>query len=211
MLLGPVMAGLLNRFGFRVTTILGCLSCSAGLAMGSFVPTIIILYIAYSLPFALGISLISVYGTIIVNHYFTERRSVALGLVTAGSGLGTMTLGPALQALLDILHWRNTFRLFAGLLAVTSLFMCFLRQETSSTNKHNKTPSKKFRLNFSLLKSPDVLVILITSGIFTFSRLVPLVHLVSKAICSSTKPPPSNVMGYEKYSDCRNSVPRHYS
>ncbi|KAJ7330739.1 hypothetical protein OS493_021668 [Desmophyllum pertusum] len=65
--LGPVMSALLNRFGFRITTILGCLSCSVGLTLGSFAPNIVIFYIACSLPFAVGASLIYVSSPIIVN------------------------------------------------------------------------------------------------------------------------------------------------
>ncbi|KAJ7330741.1 hypothetical protein OS493_021670 [Desmophyllum pertusum] len=91
--LGPVMSALLNRFGFRITTILGCLLCSVGLAAGSFAANIVILYIAFSLPFAVGLSFIYVSSPIIMTHYFTKRRSFALGLVTAGQGLGTMMLG----------------------------------------------------------------------------------------------------------------------
>lgn len=73
--MGPIASGFLNRFGLRITTILGCVLCSVGLAVGSFAPSIIILYIAFSLPFAVGVSLVYVSSTIIATHYFSERRS----------------------------------------------------------------------------------------------------------------------------------------
>ncbi|KAL9954133.1 hypothetical protein ACROYT_G041631 [Oculina patagonica] len=176
--LGPVMSALLNRFGFRITTILGCLSCSVGLALGSFAPNIIIFYIACSLPFAVGVSLIYVSSTIIVTHYFDKRRSVAFGIVTAGQGLGTMILGPTLQALVDAFDWRNTFRVFAGIVIVASLTGCFLHQNTSSSDDHERAPSKKFRLNFSLLKNPTIIIFVIIPGVYAFSRMVPYVHLI---------------------------------
>ena len=172
------MGALLNRFGFRIVTILGCLSCSVGLALGSFAPKIIILYIAFSLPFAVGVSFIYVSSPIIVSHYFTKRRSLALGIVTAGQGMGTMILGPTLQALVDLFDWRNTFRVFAGILTVTSVTGCFLDQKTSP-DEHERAPSKKFRLNISLLKNPIILVLVIRNGLCTFARMVPYIHLVS--------------------------------
>ncbi|XP_078352577.1 monocarboxylate transporter 10-like [Oculina patagonica] len=174
--LGPVMGALLNRFGFRVTTILGCLSCSVGLALGSFAPNIIIFYIACSLPFAVGVSFIYVSSPIIVTHYFTKRRPFALGMVSAGQGLGTMILGPTLQALVDVFDWRNTFRVFAGILTVTSLTGCLLHQRTSSSDDQNRGPSIK--LNISLLKNSTVVILVISAGLYTFSRMVPYVHLI---------------------------------
>jgi len=119
--LGPAMGAFVNRFGFRIATTLECLSCSVGLALGSFAPFIIITYISFSFPFALGESLILVSSAIITNAHFDERKSVALEIVTTGQGLRTMILGPTLQALVDALDWRNTFRIFAGLLILASL------------------------------------------------------------------------------------------
>ena len=175
------MGGLLNRFGVRITTVLACLSCSAGLAMGSFAPQVIVLYISFSLPFALGLSFIYISSPIIVTYYFTKRRSFALGIVTAGQGLGTMILGPTLQAVVDVLDWRNTFRVFAGILAVVSVTGCFLHQRKTSPDENPRGPSKKFRLNLSLLKNPIILVLVIRNSLCSFPRFVPYVHLVSIA------------------------------
>ena len=178
-IVAPVMGGLLNRFGVRITTVLACLSCSAGLAMGSFAPQVIVLYISFSLPFALGLSFIYISSPIIVTYYFTKRRSFALGIVTAGQGLGTMILGPTLQAVVDVLDWRNTFRVFAGILAVVSVTGCFLHQRKTSPDENPRGPSKKFRLNLSLLKNPIILVLVIRNSLCSFARFVPYVHLVS--------------------------------
>ena len=175
----PVTGAFLNRFGIRISTILGCLLCSAGLTMGSFVHNIVILYITFSIPFAMGVSVIYVTATVIATHYFDKRRSIALGIVTAGQGLGTMILGPSIQALVDVLDWRNTFRVFAGMLGLTSLTGCFLHQETSPPNGQKESPPKTFSLNLSLFKNPTVLIMLVVVGAYTFSRMVPYVHLVS--------------------------------
>lgn len=176
--LGPITGGFLNKFGLRITTILGCLFCSLVMVAGSFAPSIVILYIAFSLPFAVGVSLVYVTSTIIVTHYFTKRRSLALGLVTAGQGLGQMILGPTLQALVDVFDWRKTFRVLAGIVAVVSLNGCLLRERTTS-NECLFTPHKKFRLNLSLLKEPTIVILLSTIPFFSTSRIVPHVHLVS--------------------------------
>ena len=173
------MGAFLNRFGIRISTILGCLTCSAGLAVGSFVHNIVILYITFSLPFGMGVLVIYVTATIIATHYFDKRRSIALAIVTAGQALGTTILGPALQALVDVLDWRNTFRVFAGIIFLASLTGCVLHQGTSP-NEQIEPPPQEIAFNLSLLKKPTVLIMLITPGVYTFSRMVPYVHLVSK-------------------------------
>jgi len=172
------MGGLFNRFDVRITTILACLLCSASFAMGSFAPQLIVLYISFSLPFALGLSFIYISSPIIVTYYFTKRRSFALGIVTAGQGLGTMILGPTLQAVVDVLDWRDTFRVFAGVLAIVSVTGCFLHQRKTSPDENPRGPSKKFRLNLSLLKNPTILVLVIRNSLCSFARFVPYVHLV---------------------------------
>ena len=174
------MGAFLNRFRIHISTILGCLSCSAGLAMGSFVPSMSTLYIAFSLPYAVGASLIYISSPITATYYFNKRKSIAVGIVTAGQGLGTMILGPALQALGGVLDWRNTFRVFSGLQALASLAGCLLGvyQEFSIADEQNESLSKKFRLNLSLLKNPSVLILITTAGAYGFSRRVSYVHLV---------------------------------
>ena len=173
------MGAFLNRFGIRIATILGCLLGSAALAAGSFAYSIEILYITFSFPFAMGASLIYVTATVVATHYFNKRTSVALGFITGGQGLGTMILGPTLQALVDVFDWRNTFRVFAGILFLASLTGWFLHQGTSSPNEREQAPSKKFRFNLSLLKNPFIMVMVVIPGVYTFSRMVPYVHLVS--------------------------------
>ncbi|XP_027052040.1 monocarboxylate transporter 4-like [Pocillopora damicornis] len=178
LILGPVMGAFLNKFGFRVTTIVGCLLCSLGVTLGSFVSTIYMLYVTFSIPFAIGQSLVFVSEAIIVNNYFDKRKSFALGLVTSGQGLGTMILSPSLQAAVDILEWRSTFRVFGGLLAVSSLTGVILHQSPSSQEGSMNCSSKKWSWNRSLFKNSTILVLATTGTAFMFSRLVPYVHLM---------------------------------
>ncbi|KAL9954132.1 hypothetical protein ACROYT_G041630 [Oculina patagonica] len=89
-----------------------------------------------------------------------------------------MILGPTLRALVDVFDWRNTFLVFAGILTVTSVNGFFLHQRAPSSDEHERASPKKFRLNFSLLKNPTIIILVITAGVYTFSRMVPYVHLI---------------------------------
>ncbi|CAH3175123.1 unnamed protein product [Porites lobata] len=174
----PASGGLLNRFGIRTSTILGCLLCSSALAMGSFVPTIVTLYIAFSLPFGLGYALINLTSPIIATHYFRKKRTIALGFLMAGQGIGAMTLAPTTQALVDVFDWRNTFRVFAGLLALTSLTGWLLHKGITPPNEPAEVAPKAFQLNLALLRKPALLVLMLTRSVYAFCRLTPYVYLI---------------------------------
>ena len=175
----PTSGGLLNRFGIRTSTILGCLLCSSALAMGSFVPTIVTLFVAFSLPFGLGLGLIYITFPVVATHYFIKRRSIALGFLMAGQGIGTMILSPTLQALVDAFDWRNTFRGFAGLLAIASLTGWLLHKGISPPNEPTEVAPKGLQLHFGLLRNPVLLILILTRCSYVLCRLTPYVHLVS--------------------------------
>ena len=107
---------------------------------------------------------------------------MALGLVTAGQGLGTMVCGPVLQVLVAMFNWRNTFLIFAGVLALSSLTGCFLTRNThelKSSSTQGKKNSKKLGWNLAFWRSPRFLVLLVMAGLTNFVRMTPYVHLVS--------------------------------
>lgn len=180
--LGPAIGEFVNRFGCRLATIIGCLTCSVALALGSVAPNIIVLYLAFSLVFGVGNTFVYISAPVIVTQYFTRRRSVALGFVTAGQGLGTMICGPVLQVLVGLFDWRYTFLIFAGVLAFSSLTGCLINrgnQEPTSSSTQGKKNREKFSCDFSIWRSPIFLVLLAVAGLSNFSRIVPYVHLVS--------------------------------
>ena len=180
--LGPIMGAFVNRYGCRVATIVGCLCCAVGLALGSLAPNIVVLYLAFSVPFGLGISFVYVAAPVTVTRYFSKRRSVALGFVAGGQGLGTMILGPSLQVLVNAFDWRKTLLIMAAVLALSSSTGCFIKadeQDFAASSSQGAQKSKKFSWNLSVWKSPRFRVLLVMAGLSNFSRMTPYVHLVS--------------------------------
>lgn len=175
MFLGPVMGAFVNRFGMRVSIFLGCLSCAAGLALGSLAPNIYVLYFVFSVPFATGVSFIYLAAPVSVTQLFTKRRSFALGTVSAGQGLGTMILGPTLQALEDAFNWRNTYLIMAGVLAIVSFTGCFYGGRKQPLETKN---SKRFSWNFSVWKNRKFRVLIAMGAFENFCRIIPYVHLM---------------------------------
>ena len=195
MSLGPLMGVFVNRFGCRVAIILGCLSCAGGLALGSLAPDVLVLTIAFSVPFGIGFSFVYIAAPVTVTQHFTRRRSVALGIVTAGQGLGTMILGPTLQALVNAFDWRNTFLIMAGVLVLASFTGCFhkvhsqaKKSSSSSSSTQDLDNSKKLCKDFSTWKNPRFLMLIVMSVIVNCYRITPYVHLVSSFVILQGSP-----------------------
>ena len=183
-ILGPIMGAFVNRFRSRISIILGCVTGAIALVLGSFAPSLLVLLFVFSVPFAVGTSVIYVAAPIAVIHYFTRRRSVALGFVTAGQGVGVMVLGPILRVLTDATDWRKAFWVFSGVLAFVSLNGCFF--ESPPSDKLQNHPSKKFTFKFSLFKNRSYVIMVLMAGLQTFCRLIPYVHLVINLLLYST-------------------------
>lgn len=178
LIFGPFMGAFVNRFGCRITITVGCLACATGLVLGSLAPNIVVLYLAFSVPFGIGMSSLYISSPVAVSQYFSKRRALALATATSGPGLGTMIYGPTLQALVDAFDWRNTMRMLAGFLAVASFTGCFLKSDSSLSSQRQDMNAKKFSLNFSACKNPRFLMLLAMAAVSNFGRIVPYVHLI---------------------------------
>ena len=86
-----------------------------------------------------GFSLVYVSDFIIIASYFDEnQRSVALGIVNFGSGVGSMFYPVFMQHMMDIYTWRGTFLISGGMACNMFVFgmVC------SPLNFNSRTDSK---------------------------------------------------------------------
>lgn len=186
---------MVSKFGCRATSLLGAIICAVSLVSASMSQSLVVLYLSYSIPFGIGTSFIFNAGLVIVSNYFTRRRSLALGFVSAGQGLGVLVQGPLLQTLIDHYGWKTTYRIMAGvifgvcLLGVTydpnlksDVEVENADQLSSSDEKRPHQPREKKRcmfLDVSVWKIPAFVAINLSSGIAQFGHFVPQIHLVS--------------------------------
>lgn len=193
---GSVSGFMVSKFGCRVTSLLGAIICAASLVSASMSQSIVVLYLSYSIPFGIGTSFIFNAGLVIVSNYFTRRRSLALGFVSAGQGLGVLVQGPLLQTLIEHYGWKTTYRIMAGVI----FGVCLLGvtydpnvksdmevengdQMPSSDKKRQQECAREKRrcmfLDVSVWKIPAFVAINLSSGIAQFGHFVPQIHLVS--------------------------------
>jgi MFS family permease len=126
LLSGPVMSKLVERFGCKKMTIIGGAVSAVGFILSSLCTSIEQLYLTIGVIGGCGLSAAYIVGLVTVERWFEERRSLAIGIVSAGTGFGTFVFPPITQYCLDTFGWRLTLVSLSGLLMIVSLVGAFL-------------------------------------------------------------------------------------
>ena len=130
-LASPLVGLLFDRFGPRLLMPLGGALVSAGLFLSSFADSLGLLYFGYGLVAALGQGALGfVSHGALISNWFARRRATAIGIATAGQGLGTFIMAPLTQVLITQVGWRATYIFIAMLifLAVVPVNAVFQRR-----------------------------------------------------------------------------------
>lgn len=189
-LLGPVGTTLCKKIGCRMTTVIGCSTASLASLLGSFAPNIYVMDLTYGLMFGIGASLCYFPTVIILGTYFNKKLSLANGLTSSGSGVGSLAMGPIMQYLLNQFGMRNTMRISSAMLA-SILFVSFIYKPINTpflnadkyTAKRNEAEKKKGCMRFidlSLFKNKAYIMWFTSLSFWMLGYFVPFVHLVGR-------------------------------
>ncbi|XP_014673533.1 PREDICTED: monocarboxylate transporter 14-like [Priapulus caudatus] len=107
--LAPFSSMLVNKYGHRKIVIVGGALAAVGMTLSYFAVDLWILFITYGVIFGSGAGLLMVPSVSILPSYFEKRLSLAFGLVTVGTGLGSFCFPYIVQLLLDEYDYRNQF------------------------------------------------------------------------------------------------------
>jgi len=121
-LFSPVAGFLLDRFGARKITIVGCLVMAVGLFLSAQVTALWHLYICFGLVLAAGFTFTGMVPHVfLISEWFTSNRASAIGVVFAGSGLGIMVLAPLSEWLISSYGWTRAFEAYALVVLIALL------------------------------------------------------------------------------------------
>src|ERR1700722_2065913 len=129
-LMGPFAAALMQRIGIRRTLVAALLTVEAGLTLSLFMSAPWQLVMFWGLLVGIGAgSVAPVLGATIVNRWFTARRGLAMGIVTASSAAGQLLFLPLLAAVATSEGWRPALGVVALALAAVIAMMALLLPE----------------------------------------------------------------------------------
>lgn len=104
---------LTDRYGPRPVMAVGAVSMGLGLGLTSVIGNLWLGYLSYGLGVGIGVACCYVPMVAQVSGWFERHRATALGVASAGVGLGTLVGPPITAALIDGHGWRWTFRVLA--------------------------------------------------------------------------------------------------
>ena len=185
---GPFAGSLVNRFGCRTVSMVGCLTCGLSLTVASFAESLILLFVSYGV-LGIGAGCVLVSSIVVVKNSFDKQQSIALGLASAGQGLGNMALSQVLQSLSTAVHWRNALRIVAGFLFLNSLFGILYDSKLQVKNVSSvevlsreeaghQERSRRFNFHCSVWKVPGFLVLAGSTVFIMFGRATNYIHMV---------------------------------
>jgi len=132
-LFGPFAAAFLNHFGVRRVVVCALTLIAAGFlaSLGMTQVWQLILLWGVVIGFATGLTAI-VLGATVATRWFTQRRGLVVGLLSASSATGQLVFLPLIAELTERFGWRAALIFVCGLLAVAALVAAALMRDRPS-------------------------------------------------------------------------------
>ncbi|GAB7361716.1 hypothetical protein MBLNU230_g1763t1 [Neophaeotheca triangularis] len=167
----PFVTFLTRKLGTRPTMMLGALVTSAALFAAGSAKEIWQLFLSQGVCFGLGMGCLYIPATAVCPQWFSSKRSLAMGLASAGAGLGGLVYSLAAGAAIPTLGLAWTFRVFAFCTLAVNAGSALLLKDR---NRFIKQPNKS-RLGLSEFLNIEV-VLLITWGVLTELGYITLLY-----------------------------------
>lgn len=120
-MLAPLVAVAISKFGARKLILCGMTLLAIGLVLLS---TITQLWQLWLFSGIVGVAV--AFGTFLpitttINFWFVKRRAFAMGIAMSSVGIGFFILAPIIAHLIDIIGWRSTWLVLAGIVLVLAV------------------------------------------------------------------------------------------
>lgn len=129
-LMGPFAAALINRFGVRRMVVSSVALVGGGMMLSLAMTEIWHLVLLWGVVVGLGTGMTAmVLGATVATRWFTHRRGLVLGLLTASMATGQLIFTPLLAQLSADFGWRTAAILICCLLSVSALVVLLLMRD----------------------------------------------------------------------------------
>ncbi len=129
-LLGPFAAAFMNHFGVRqvVSTALGMIMF--GIVTSFFMTEVWQLLLLWGVVIGVGTGMTAlVLGATVATRWFSRRRGLVIGLMTASNATGQLVFLPLLAALTEAYGWRTALTLTVAVLATTFVLVLLVMRD----------------------------------------------------------------------------------
>jgi MFS family permease len=176
---------LTDRFGPRPVVLTGAVLAGAGLALASQATSLLEFQLVYGVVVGVAAGAILAPTMATVTGWFDKHRSIAVSLVSAGMGMGPMTISPLASWLLTSHDWR-TAQLIIAIVAWVLLIPAalFMRRapETAPGMASMPGSADPGMTVGQALRSPQFIILGLTYFCCCATHSGPIFHTVSYAI-----------------------------
>ncbi len=129
-LMGPFAAALMNRYGPRRIVLIALTLIAGGLLASLGMSRVWQLVLLWGVIVGIGTGLTAlVLGATVATRWFSHRRGLVVGLLTASSATGQLVVLPLLASLTERLGWRAALLAICALLMVAALAVLALMRD----------------------------------------------------------------------------------
>ncbi|XP_039759869.1 monocarboxylate transporter 2 isoform X2 [Pararge aegeria] len=112
---GPIAGAVVKLTNPRFVSVSGAVLCTAGILLSGFSTNIWHLILTYGFLLGLGLGFIQNASFVSINSYFKVRKSLAVGLAMAGTGVGQTLMPHVVRYFLENFGFRGACLLLAAL------------------------------------------------------------------------------------------------
>jgi MFS family permease len=132
-LFGPFAAAFMNRYGLRLVMICAAMLIAAGLLASLAMSQVWQLILLWGVVVGVGTGLTAiVLAATVATRWFTARRGLVVGLLTASSATGQLVFLPLIAELTERFGWRAALVFVCGLLVLAALLALILMRDRPS-------------------------------------------------------------------------------
>lgn len=132
-LLGPFAAAFMNRFGPRRVAVVALTTIGAGVLGSFWMTSLWQLFLLWGVVVGVGTGMTAmVLGATVATRWFSARRGLVIGLLTASTATGQLVFLPLLATLTQTLGWRSALSLVLAFLLVAACAVLVLMRDRPS-------------------------------------------------------------------------------
>ncbi|KAF9199160.1 hypothetical protein BGZ49_010759 [Haplosporangium sp. Z 27] len=178
-LLGAFSGRFADRAGFRISTVLGAVIMGGGMIGASFAKSLSTLYICQGVILGIGSSFVYLPAVSCPAHWFEKYRSIAIGIVVCGSGLGGLILGPLTEYLISNVGVQWTLRI-QGIMCLVGIGGSGMLLKT----RVKKVPGQSQRtpMDFTICKEVPFVTLTLANFLTSLGYMIPFFFLSTFAV-----------------------------
>jgi predicted MFS family arabinose efflux permease len=132
-LVAPFAAALLNRYGLRNVVVCALTTIITGLVLSLFMTEVWQLILLWGFVVGLGTGMTAlVLGATVAARWFTARRGLVVGILTASTATGQLLFLPVMAKLTELYSWRAATVALCALMALAGLSVLLVMRDRPS-------------------------------------------------------------------------------